>query len=111
MHGWVVEPGAVEIAVGENSRDLPLRAVVDVVAPVVHLPLHDHSTVGEYLEHPVGGPLLSEALGNFAALLGPEAEPAFAAFLVSLPVVKLPAIVPGSVTSEQLGALLAEVSG
>ncbi len=111
VHGWVVEPGAVEIAVGENSRDLPLRAVVDVVAPVVHLPLHDHSTVGEWLEHPVGGPLLREALGGFAALLGPDAEPAFAAFLVSLPVVKLPAMVPGSVSPEQLDGLLAEVAG
>lgn len=111
VHGWVVEPGAVEIAVGENSRDLPLRAVVDVVAPVVHLPLHDHSTVGEWLEHPVGGPLLREALGSFAALLGPEAEPAFAAFLMSLPVVKLPAMVPGAVSLEQLDGLLAEVAG
>lgn len=111
VHGWVVEPGAVEIAVGENSRDLPLRAVVDVVAPVVHLPLHDHSTVGEWLEHPVGGPLLREALGGFAALLGPDAEPAFAAFLVSLPVVKLPAMVPGAVSLEQLDGLLAEVAG
>ncbi|NLI19867.1 MAG: beta-glucosidase, partial [Actinomycetales bacterium] len=63
VHGWVVEPGAAEIAVGENSRDLPLHTVVDVVAPVVHLPLHDHSTVGEWLEHPVGGPLLRDALG------------------------------------------------
>jgi hypothetical protein len=85
--------------------------VVDVVAPVVHLPLHDHSTVGEWLEHPVGGPLLREALGGFAALLGPDAEPAFAAFLVSLPVVKLPAMVPGSVSPEQLDGLLAEVAG
>ncbi len=111
VHGWVVEPGAAEIAVGENSRDLPLHTVVDVVAPVVHLPLHDHSTVGEWLEHPVGGPLLRDALGGFAALLGPDAEPAFAAFLVSLPVVKLPAMVPGSVSPEQLDGLLAEVAG
>jgi beta-glucosidase len=111
VHGWVVEPGAVEIAVGENSRDLPLRAEVGVVAPVLHLPLHEHSTVGEWLEHPVGGPLLREALGHFAALLGPDAEPAFAAFLVSLPVVKLQAMVPGSVTPDQLDALLAEVNG
>ena len=57
-----------------------------------------------------GAPLLREALGEFAALLGPEADPAFAAFLVSLPVVKLPAMVPGSLTSEELDALLAEVS-
>lgn len=111
VHGWVVEPGAVEIAVGENSRDLPLRALVEVAAPAVHLPLHGHSTVGEWLDHPVGAPLLREALGEFAALLGPEADPAFAAFLVSLPVVKLPAMVPGSLTSEELDALLAEVSG
>ena len=110
VHGWVVEPGAVEIAVGENSRDLPLRAVVEVAGPAVHLPLHGHSTVGEWLDHPVGAPLLREALGEFAALLGPEADPAFAAFLVSLPVVKLPAMVPGSLTSEELDALLAEVS-
>ncbi|MGM0385725.1 MAG: beta-glucosidase [Actinomycetota bacterium] len=111
VHGWVVEPGAVEVAVGDNSRNLPLRAVVDLAAPAVHLPLHDHSTIGEWLDHPVGGPLMQEALGDFAALVGPEAEPAFAAFVMSLPVVKVPAMIPGALPREQLDELLAQVNG
>jgi beta-glucosidase len=29
-HGWTVEPGQFEIAVGKSSRDLPLKQTIDV---------------------------------------------------------------------------------
>jgi beta-glucosidase len=59
--GWVRHPGAVEIAVGASSRDLPLTATVEVPGLPVQLDLDRHSTLAEWLDHPVGHEVLVEA--------------------------------------------------
>jgi beta-glucosidase len=63
---WVVESGAFSISVGSSSRDLPLRATIDVTAPSSAEPLTRMSTLHEWLADPIGGRLIESALGNSA---------------------------------------------
>lgn len=89
-HDWVVEPGPLTVSVGQSSRDLPLETTVELVAPAISGPITMHSTIGEWLEQPEAGAALTDALGDFGLLFGPDSEdPATAAFLISMPVIKV----------------------
>ena len=62
LRRWVLEGGEFRVAVGASSRDLRADLVVDVVGEDVTLPLHELSTLGEALDHPVAGPVVRGAL-------------------------------------------------
>ena len=62
-HGWALEAGRFEFAVGASSRDLRLTASLDIDAPSVAAPLSEQSSLQEWLADPVGGPLLLAAIG------------------------------------------------
>ncbi|WP_432571343.1 glycoside hydrolase family 3 C-terminal domain-containing protein [Kineococcus sp. SYSU DK005] len=61
---WVVEGGGFEVRVGASSRDVRLTASIALDGDDVALPLTGESTVDAWLEHPVTGPLVREALGE-----------------------------------------------
>ncbi|HRW36283.1 MAG TPA: glycoside hydrolase family 3 C-terminal domain-containing protein [Aquihabitans sp.] len=61
---WVVDPGRYRIWVGASSRDLRAQADVAIDGPPVAGSLDRHSTVAEWLEHPVGHEVLMDALGR-----------------------------------------------
>lgn len=71
---WVVNDGAYDILVGSSSRELPLSATVRVAGSGPPRRLDRQSTFQEWLEHPVGRPLVDAilhrpdvvALGNTA---------------------------------------------
>lgn len=64
--GWVLPGGNWIFRAGEHAEDtgLALRVGLDRPAPV--LPLHANSTISEWVNHPVGGPLLMELAGDKA---------------------------------------------
>ena len=62
LRRWAMEGGEFRVAVGASSRDLRAELVVDVVGEDVTLPLHELSTLGEALAHPVAGAMIRPAL-------------------------------------------------
>ena len=63
-HDWVVEAGDFMIAVGPNSRDLPLTDTVTVEAPILAAPLNRDSTLQEWMSDPVGRQLIEREVEN-----------------------------------------------
>lgn len=49
---WVLLPGDYQISVGRSSRDLPLSAQVEVVAPPRYVPLRDDNSLQQLLLQP-----------------------------------------------------------
>ncbi|MEW2278456.1 glycoside hydrolase family 3 C-terminal domain-containing protein [Streptomyces cyaneofuscatus] len=73
--GWRVEGGDYVIAAGASSRDLRLSAEVTVVGDPSRLVLTGRNSLAEWLEHPVGGPLLMKGFAEGRAAAGAEAGP------------------------------------
>jgi beta-glucosidase len=75
LHGrWAVEAGDFLIAVGFNSRDLPLSETVTVEAPRLAGPLNRNSTLQEWMSDPTGRELIEREVeqGQPAAVLQDE---------------------------------------
>lgn len=62
--GWRIDPGPFTVEIGASSRDIRLRAVLHSTGDAHVADLGAMSTFGEWLGHPVGGPLLLEALAR-----------------------------------------------
>lgn len=107
-HEWVLEPGTVAVAVGASSRDLPLSAEIEIVAPALVAPLTAYSTVAEWLAHPEAGPALMAEVEELGTILDPAAgDAAMHAFLAAMPIVKVPMMgLSRAFTTETLAALL-----
>jgi beta-glucosidase len=63
-HDWAVEAGDFAIAVGPNSRDLPLTDTVTVEAPTLAAPLNRDSTLEEWMSDPIGRQLIEGEVKN-----------------------------------------------
>ncbi len=61
---WAVEAGDFTIAVGPNSRDLPLTHTVAVEAPRLARPLDRDSTLQEWMDDPLGKELVEREIAN-----------------------------------------------
>ena len=109
--GWVLEPGPYRLDVGASSRDLRLGAEVVLGGAPPVLPLDRHSSIGEWLEHPVGREVLLEAL---RAAPGGDLTPLFAnpeqlRTIASFPLPRLMTMMGGDLGDGGIDALLAAV--
>ncbi|RSS56752.1 glycoside hydrolase family 3 C-terminal domain-containing protein [Streptomyces sp. WAC01280] len=67
LGGWRIDPGPFTVEIGASSRDIRLRAVLHSTGATPVADLGAMSTFGEWLDHPLGGPLLLEALARTKA--------------------------------------------
>ncbi|POM25712.1 Exo-alpha-(1-_6)-L-arabinopyranosidase [Actinomadura rubteroloni] len=86
---WAVSAGRFTVEVGASSRDVRLTAELTTPGDG-HLPtLTGMSTLGEWLDHPVGGPLLRARLATDAPdLAGERTSPMMLALQRGVPLVK-----------------------
>ncbi len=67
---WTVEPGEFIVAIGKNSRDLAHQVAITLNTAKRAPVLDEESTVHEWLDHPVGSPVLQGLIGQ----MGPEGQ-------------------------------------
>jgi beta-glucosidase len=68
--GWIFTGGEMEVFVGSSSRDLRLRALVEVPGHAYELPLNLWSSFREWLAHPVAGPALRRVIEERGGVRG-----------------------------------------
>ncbi|NIZ92210.1 glycoside hydrolase family 3 C-terminal domain-containing protein [Kineococcus rubinsiae] len=95
---WTVEGGEFGVRVGASSRDVRLAATVRLTGEDVRPPLAPDSEVGEWLAHPVAGPVLREAIAGtgFEGMLD---DPHNGQMMRAIPLVRLTRF-PGSPVEE-----------
>jgi beta-glucosidase len=98
---WTLESGEFEIGVGASSRDLRLTSIVQVDAaePIPELTLD--ASVGEWLAHPTGGPVLLKAMNGVEGS-GAAADPDIMRMIESLPLSRFIAMSSGRMNTTEL---------
>jgi beta-glucosidase len=72
--GWMFPGGGLDVLVGSSSRDLRLRASVEVPGPGFESPLTNWSPLREWLAHPVAGPAVQRLLDERGGVRGRQAD-------------------------------------
>jgi beta-glucosidase len=111
--GWVVDPGRYRLWVGASSRDLRVGAEVVVDRSPTAVPLDRHSTLAEWLDHPVGHERLMAALARSPRgdLTGLFADRDQLRMLGSFPLPRLLTMMGATSDGDLVGDLLAQIEG
>ncbi|MGW8802061.1 glycoside hydrolase family 3 C-terminal domain-containing protein [Streptomyces sp. NPDC055775] len=111
--GWRVEGGRYHIEAAASSRDIRLSEPVDVEGDPSRIRLTGRHTLAEWMAHPVGGPLLSEAFarsGGSNGSTGALADPVMRRFLAGVPLDVISEFPQSSVNPEDVVALTARAA-
>jgi beta-glucosidase len=124
LRAWAVHSGKFDILAGGSSRDLPLKATVEMQATDLRYPkLTRTSMLKDFQNHPKGRafygelldatgmkiPSVDEGLSAEAAAEKKKARMAMMAFLDEMIVNKIPAFSEGRFTEDRLDEILREV--
>lgn len=88
QHRWRVDAGAYTVQVGSSSRRIHLSETIAVPGDGWVPELSEHSTVGEWFAHPVGGPLLQSVRNRMEAFAAGGA-PELLRMVEQVPIIKL----------------------
>ena len=108
-HRWRVDAGEVTVEIGTSARDIVLTETITVEPDGFVPELTEASTVGEWLDHPSGGPLLRGLLTPLREGAGASA-PELLPLLLQLPVVKL-LTWPVGLTADRLTEMCDQANG
>ncbi|MGW7282411.1 glycoside hydrolase family 3 C-terminal domain-containing protein [Streptomyces sp. NPDC054844] len=115
--GWFVEGGTYRIEAGASSRDIRCTVDLRVGGDPSRVRLTGRNTLGEWLTHPVGGPLLLDAFarGRGArsgsdAGAGALADPVMRRFLAGMPLEVIAEFPQSPVPLSQVPALCEQVA-
>lgn len=111
--GWRVEGGSHHIEAAASSRDIRLSVPVDIEGDPSRIRLTGRHTLAEWMAHPVGGPLLSEAFarnGGTNGNTGALADPVMRRFLAGIPLDVISEFPQSSVKPEDVVALAARAA-
>ncbi|MFB4314068.1 glycoside hydrolase family 3 C-terminal domain-containing protein [Actinomadura sp. 21ATH] len=108
--GWRIDPGRFTVEVGASSRDIRLRAELETPGDGYAAPLGRMSTLGEWLDHPVGRRVLLARLGNAPGLTGAaQGSPALFELARGIPLAKFGTFGIG-LSGDVVDELVAEVA-
>jgi beta-glucosidase len=107
-HRWEISAGTFDLLVGSSSRDIRLSTALHVAPREPFIPpVGTTSLLGEWIAHPVAGPLLRPLLEERARAYSEETGEAveLSQYILGMPMQKL--VNWGALTEEQLAVLIA----
>ncbi len=111
---WIVEGGTYTVQVGASSADIRLTGTVEISGTETPLPLHLDSSFGEVMADPVAARLVTPVLQDSPFVADGDGDDALGVdmmkMLASLPLSRLVAMAPGSLTTEKVQAVIAQVN-
>lgn len=116
IDGWTLEPGTYEVSAASSSRDIRLRADIELAGDVVPVAINSETTLGELMADPIGGAIMAQFAGDaLSGITGgsgdDEASAMMTSMLGSMPIGRLLNFPGSPMTQEGLDQLIGAIHG